>query len=75
MSVNFDMGQEILKFTKKSGKGQENGVDINMKPSFQIMTVNVMMWLLSLSVIDKKCKKIMKCISVTFGHFVNQAIT
>ena len=32
------MGQEIWKFTKKSGKSQENGIDISMKASFQILT-------------------------------------
>ena len=52
------MGQEIYKFTKKSGKSQENGIDINMKASFQILTVSVMMGLPSLAIARKKYKKI-----------------
>ena len=59
------MCREISKFTKKSGKSQKNGVDIHMKASFQILTVNVMM-LLSLTVANKKCKKIGKRISIVF---------
>ena len=48
------MGQKILKFTKKNQeKIRKNGVDINMKASFPILTVNVMMWLLSHTVTDK----------------------
>ena len=45
-----------------------------MNALFQILTVNVMMWLLSLAIADKKCKKIRKRTFIVFGHFVNQAI-
>ena len=48
------MGQGILKFTKKSGKSQENGVDVNMKVSFQILIAIVIKWLPSLAVAEKK---------------------
>ena len=39
-SVNFYMGQEIWKFTKKSGK---SGIDISMKALFQILTVSIVL--------------------------------
>ena len=37
-----------------------------MKASLYILTVYVMMWLLSLTVADKKCKKLGKHISIVF---------
>ena len=58
------MCQEILKFTETSGG--KNGVGINMKASFQSVTVNVRMWLLSLTVAKKKCKEIGKHIKILF---------
>ena len=33
------MGQEMLEFIKSQEKVKKNWVNINMKPSFQIMTV------------------------------------
>ena len=41
-------------------KFRENRVGINMKASFQMLTVNVMVWLLGLTVANKKHKKIGK---------------
>ena len=74
-SANSNMRQEMLKVTKSQEKVRKNRVNINMKPLSQIMAVNVMMWLHSNSAIAKKMKKIRTHISMTFGRFVNQAIT
>ena len=69
--VNFGIGLENFKFVKMSEKSQENVVDVSMKDSFQIWTVNVMMWLLSVAVADNKCKNMGKRIFKVFGHFVD----
>ena len=73
-SGNFYMGHGILKSPKGQEKVRKYGIDISMKASFQILTVGVMMWLPSLATAIKKYRKTRKCISIVFGHSVNQAI-
>ena len=63
------MGQDILKFAIKSGKSQENGIDISMKASFQILTVSVMMRLPSLAIARKKYTEIGERIYYRFWTF------